>query len=74
MASSKPACMITARASGPCDSCRQRAEPAHIVTESELVDDPRMPKIYCAACCPECRAVAQKRATTRRETNGGANP
>jgi hypothetical protein len=63
----KPICTITARVSGPCDSCRKRADVAHLVENEPLVASRcgATISLYCAACCPECRKP--------RETDGGAN-
>lgn len=52
MASSKPACIVTQRASGPCQRCGAYATAMHLLV-AEAQEDP--PALLCAACCPECR-------------------
>ena len=44
-------CTVSERIAGPCNSCGERAEPGHIVTDQR---GPAIPSVnlYCAECCP----------------------
>lgn len=47
-------CLVSCHVWATCDTCKQRAEPCHIITPPDRDDGGEcLAEFYCARCCPE---------------------